>query len=140
MKYDNHLLYIFLVSLLGGLIAGILLLQIKNKCFVTNDAKKVVDKMIVTLVRQAARWSTAAKQDDSPLIAVLHANYGAGYLWALKDIAPTSQIARAANIDILKFEKEIVEIQDEATTNMIRVCPDFAPPSSYLTKLSGEGI
>ena len=35
---------------------------------------------IQKLTRQAARWSTAAAQDESPLIAVLHANYAAGYL------------------------------------------------------------
>ena len=50
---------------------------------------------IQKLTRQAARWSTAAAQDDSPLIAVLHANYGAGYLWALKDIATAKQIKNA---------------------------------------------
>ena len=44
-----------------------------------------LSKNINTLIRQAARWSVAAQQDESPIIALLHANYGAGYLWALKD-------------------------------------------------------
>ena len=125
MNRLHLLILLFVVVLIGNIV------KVKN-----TDKKSYIE----TLIRQASRWSVAAQQDDSPIIALLHANYGAGYLWALKDIAPTSQIARAANIDILKFEKEIVEIQDEATTNMIKVCPDFAPPSSYLTKLSGEGI
>lgn len=42
--------------------------------------------MAQKLIRQVARWSTAGKQDKNSMIAVLHANYGAGYLWALKDI------------------------------------------------------
>ena len=37
------------------------------------------------LVRQASRWSVAAQQDKSPMIALLHANYGVGYLWALQE-------------------------------------------------------
>ena len=41
-----------------------------------NEKKFIVNK----LLRQTARWSTAAKQDNNSMIAVLHANYGAGYL------------------------------------------------------------
>ena len=85
------------------------------------------EQHIITLVRQAARWSIAAKQDESPMIAVLHANYGTGYLWALKDIASETEIKRATGIDIKKFESEIVRVQDNATIEMIRVCPEFGP-------------
>ena len=94
---------------------------------------------IKTLVRQASRWSTAAKQDKNPMIAVLHANYGAGYLWALKDIATQNQIEKAAGIELLKFEKEITSIQDQVTKRMIGICPEFGPEESYLTTLGGEG-
>src|SRR5207237_6958 len=45
----------------------------------------VLKEKVQILTRQAARWSTAASQDNNPLIAVLHANYGAGYLWAIHD-------------------------------------------------------
>tara|TARA_B100001123_G_C14962947_1_gene888429 strand:- start:9 stop:389 length:381 start_codon:yes stop_codon:yes gene_type:complete len=105
----------------------------------SNNNSKLLQEKIKTLVRQASRWSTAAKQDNNSMIAVLHANYGAGYLWALKDIATDTQIEKATGIDIVKFEKEIVAIQDEATMKMAKLCPDYAPESSYLTKLGGEG-
>ena len=98
------------------------------------------EQNITTLVRQASRWSIAAQQDESAMIAVLHANYGTGYLWALKDIATESEIKRATGIDIKKFESEIVRIQDKATIDMIRACPSFGPDPSYLTSLAGEGI
>jgi len=98
------------------------------------------NKIIRTLVRQAARWSTAAEQDASPMIAVLHANYGVGYLWALKDIATAPEILLATGIDIRKFESEIVNVQDRATVNMIKVCPSFGPEPTYLSSLGGEGI
>lgn len=73
------------------------------------------------------------------MIAVLHANYGAGYLWAVKDIATDDQIAKAANIDVRKFENEIIEIQDQATIRMSQLCSEYAPTPSYLTTLGGEG-
>lgn len=94
---------------------------------------------ISTLVRQAARWSTAATQDQSPLIAVLHANYGAGYLWALKDIATQEQISKV--VDPIRFEREIVKVQDNATRKMAQVCPQYATQNAaYLAAIAGEGI
>lgn len=92
------------------------------------------------LVRQSARWSTAAEQDESAMIAVLHANYGAGYLWALKDVATPVEISLAAGINVAKFEQEILRVQDNATREMIAQCPSFGPESSYLTSIGGEGI
>ena len=116
-----------------GFIFAFYLLNTRN-----NDSKLLQNK-IKTLVRQASRWSTAAKQDENSMIAVLHANYGAGYLWALKDIATDSQIENSTGIDVQKFEREIVGVQDEATMKMAKLCPEYAPESSYLTKLGGEG-
>ena len=115
------------------------LLDIRDNCYLYNNNYDLLKKNIQTLVRQAARWSTAAKQDDSSMIAVLHANYGAGYLWAVKDIATDDQIAKAAGIDIRKFENEIIKIQDQATVRMSQLCSEYGPPPSYLTTLGGEG-
>lgn len=128
-----------IIYLISGMLIMFFFIEIKNKCFIKNNAKSYSIKIIKKLVRQAARWSTAAIQDESPMIAVLHANYGAGYLWSLKDIATDSEIESATGIDIKKFEKEIVMAQDYATKKMIGKCPEFAPKSSYLTKLGGEG-
>lgn len=119
--------------LLLGIILIVLLILHKN------TQKMDLDESIRILARQAARWSTAAKQDKSVMIAVLHANYGAGYLWALKDIATSQQIKEATGIELEKFEKEIVKTQDIATKKMIKLCPEYGPPPSYLTKIGGEG-
>ena len=98
----------------------------------------VRDQPIKTLVRQASRWSMAAAQDQSAMIAVLHANYGAGYLWALRDIATDNEIKEATGIDVLKFRDEITKVQDTATKKMASLCPQYAPQSTYLSKLAGE--
>ena len=115
------------------------LFDIRDNCYLYNNNYDLLKKNIQTLVRQAARWSTAAKQDDSSLIAVLHANYGAGYLWAVKDIATDDQIAKATGIDVRKFENEIIKIQDQATVRMTQLCSEYGPTPSYLTTLGGEG-
>jgi len=123
-----------------GVILGMILMYIlMNNTNKKNNMEKQIEFTAKKLVRQAARWSTAAKQDKNAMIAVLHANYGAGYLWALKDIIKTDIIEKKTKIDMSEFEDEIVKIQDEATQNMAKMCPEYAPESSYLTSLAGEG-
>lgn len=101
-----------------------------------------VDKatIIPTLVRGCARWAVASLQDRSPLIAVLHANYAAGYLWALRDIFSDTDIQRFGDVkDIIAFQKRIVEVQDTATRRVIERCPEYASDiDNYLGRLSRE--
>lgn len=97
-------------------------------------------EIIQKLLRQAARWSTAARQDKALMIKVLHACYGAGYLWALKEIATVEEIERNSNVDMTKFEKEITSTMDNAQMEMIRSCEKYPPKRSYLTQLAKEGI
>lgn len=130
-------------SVLVGFILGTVLLysiiSINKNCWLRSDSQALLDNIIKTLVRQTARWSSAALQDKSPLIAVLHANYGVAYLWALKDIATSEQIKQATNVDQLEFEKKITDIQDKVTKDAIKLCADFNPTTNaYLSTLAGE--
>ena len=138
MLAGAHLRYIcvFVGGILLGVAAMLAMRELQRRRLAGSDRTK---QNIVKLVRQAARWSTAARQDRNAMIAVLHANYGAGYLWALQDIAKAEQIEAAAGIDITKFQKEIVATQDAATKAMAALCPKYAPKKTYLTLLGGEG-
>ena len=90
-------------------------------------------------MRQAARWSVAANQDESPMIAVLHSNYGAAYLYALRDIYTDSEIEEAVvNLNIIKFKKEIMKAQDKAVKSTIMKCPQYAPELGYLTMIASS--
>jgi hypothetical protein len=80
---------------------------------------------IKTLVKQAAKWATAAQQDASPVTSMLHANYASGYLWALKDIAKPKDIHRVTGIDFKKFEEHITNVQSMVTKKMIKKCPEL---------------
>jgi len=113
------------------IIVVLIVLSYDTQC---ND----LDETLRILVRQGARWATAAKQDKNPLIATLHANYAAGYLWAINDIATPKRIRRATGIDYLRYKKEITTIQDNVTRRLVGVCPDFAPSTDYLSQIGGE--
>jgi hypothetical protein len=104
----------------------------------TNNKSIKLDDAIIILTRQAARWSTASTQDNNPLIALLHANYGQGYLSAMRDIASDTEIEKIAKIDIIKFKKNITDIQDKATMNFIKICPQSVPEETYLTKIAKQ--
>src|SRR3989337_2812563 len=122
-------MYIYIIAIIVIIIN---MLNIKQSEYIP------IEEMIKTLMRQAARWSTAAEQDENPMIAVLHANYGAGYLWAITEIITQDQFKRITGLDYNKFKGQITRVQDKATRKMIAVCPNFGPIPTYLTQVSGE--
>ncbi len=98
-----------------------------------------MDDIIKILTRQCARWLIAAHQDASPMIAVLHAQYGMGYLWAIKDIATTDQFKRATGLHMPEFERRATVIQDIITKKTVAVCPKFAGDIDiYMAKAAGD--
>jgi len=131
----------FIIGLIFGIIIIYFLIEIKDRCFIKNESKKQLNKIIQILVRQGARWSNAAINDKSPIITVLHANYGTGYLWALRDIASDEQIKSATGIDVIKYKQKIIDVQDMATKKLLTVCPDYAEGlDKELVKLGGDRI
>ena len=115
----------FILGFILGLIFMYFWLNIQNY----SNMKFISDK----LLRQSSRYAIAAKQDESSLISLLHANYAAGYLFALKDILEDYN----PDIDMLKFEAEITKIQDNTTKKVLNICPNFAE-DTYLLKISQD--
>lgn len=76
------------------------------------------------LLRQAARYTSAANQDNNLLVALLHANYGAGYLWALMDIASPDDIINIYP-ELKKYREIILNTQDRITLEMIKRYPEL---------------
>lgn len=81
------------------------------------------EKMIEALVRQTARWTVASQQDKSPMIALLHANYGAGYLQALELIASENEINDVMNLQTLR--SKVYTTQDKAAQRVMQTCPQY---------------
>lgn len=135
MEFDKT----FLFGIIFGIIVLFLFDKFSDNCWISNSHYNDKKAIVKTLIRQSARWSTAAEQDQNSMIAVLHANYGAAYLWAVNDIATSSEIEQMTGINYAKFMSNITNIQDKATKNMIALCPQYAPSKSELTKIAGEG-
>lgn len=80
-----------------------------------NDTIKI-------LLRQASKWTVASTQDSNPIVALLHANYGVGYISALRDIATDKEIEAATGIDINGLKSEIISEQNKITTHVMKMC------------------
>ena len=115
-------MYELLILILFGLI---IFMNYKKNTKQIGATNCDIENIINTLIRQCSRWAIAATQDKSPIIALLHANYAVGYLWALKDIATDIQIEKVTNINILDFVKKITDIQDKCTKKVSKNCPQF---------------
>ena len=85
------------------------------------------DDHVRILYRQAARYAVAASQDDAPAIAVLHANYGMGYLLALRDLVTNEEFKRITGTSLLDFEQRIARIQDAVTLRLVERCEALIP-------------
>lgn len=122
----------------------LLLLNSKSKDTTGGMPGGIIHKKqetINTLIRGCARWAIASKQDKSPLISLLHANYAAGYLWAIKDIYTGEEIYKLSGLNIINFQNEITTIQDNATKKVTNICPMFAKElleNEDLARLAGN--
>ncbi len=95
-------------------------------CILNTNYNKRDSFIIKTLIRGCSRWAIASKQDKSPLIALLHANYASGYLWAIKDVFTNEDIYKWTGVNIIDYQDKITSIQDDATKRVSEICPTFA--------------
>ena len=114
-------LYFFIEIVLCCILIYMILLKHKKPLISTIQTES-----LNTLIRGCARWAIASKQDTSPLISLLHANYAAGYLWAIKDIYTGEEIYKLTGMNIINFQNEITSLQDNATRKVTNRCPMFA--------------
>ena len=95
-------------------------LMFRQKTHSLHDKKKQTH----ALVRQIARWTVASQQDTSPMIALLHANYAAGYLQALELITTEQEINSITNLQ--KLRTLVYNTQDRAARDVFHSCPQYA--------------
>jgi hypothetical protein len=88
-----------------------------------NSIKNEKRKQTQALIRQIARWTVASQQDTSPMIALLHANYAAGYLQALELITTEKEINEFTNPQELRTK--VYNTQDHAAQQVASSCPGY---------------
>ena len=105
----------------------------------TTSCSRNDREFISKLIRQTARWATAAEQDTNPYIANLHATYSLGYLMALRELYDDATILRLSNVNVRKLEKEVTKTMDLSIEKLIITCPEGQPKNKFLAYLSKQG-
>lgn len=139
-KLKNKILtYIFTLVVIIILILTLYIFT-KNNNTNYNEKNNKDSKKANVLIRQSARYAHAARQDKDLLIALLHANYSSGYLFAAKDIFPENLLISLfpSYKDYKEFEAKIKEIQDEVNTRAVSGCPSMVSKKDIITKMGGE--
>lgn len=78
------------------------------------------------LIQKCASYAVQAQQDASPVQAMLHANYSAAYLDALKTVSTERQIQQVGSINLGTFESHILNVQKSVTDKALQEVPDLA--------------
>lgn len=117
MKNINFSIIFLMFSVVFIFVGVSCFFQKKKKC------PDITDRNVQALVRQTARWTVASQQDTSPMIALLHANYAAGYLQALELIATEQKINQF--IPLHELRKKVYGTQDKAARQMVASCPYY---------------
>lgn len=98
--------------------------------------------MLKSLIRQSIRYQIASKQDKNKLLAVLHANYAATYMFVIKEYFTTQEILKILKNgkNMKEFYKRVIETQDKSTRDAIIECPSYSGNeiNDFLTMLAGE--
>tara|TARA_B100001094_G_C18174634_1_gene797182 strand:- start:1809 stop:2213 length:405 start_codon:yes stop_codon:yes gene_type:complete len=130
--------YIFIGICIGYILTCLLK---PDNSFTVGGNQNFKDFAIKKLLRASSRWLVAAENDLSPLISLLHAQYGISTWWSLKDIATDSEIEKATGINVKEHEKQITGVQDVVTKRVVMECPKFAKNmNKYFVVTSGQGI
>jgi hypothetical protein len=90
-----------------------------------TSAKNNKSEYINKLMRQALRYFVASKQDNNPVIKMLHSNYAVGYIESLGLISTQMEIFHITGVDIKKLGDEATQEQDKALMELVKVCPNI---------------
>lgn len=79
-----------------------------------------------SMIKKCASFALQAQQDQSPVQALLHANYASAYLDALKTVSSERQIQQVGAIKLGQFEEHILNVQKSVTDKILTKVPEFA--------------
>ena len=92
----------------------------------------ILTEHLSKLARQAKHFYFLAKQDQNPLMSLVHLCMAVSKLDSLTNQATTDQIRLQYNIDVMKLSTELKELQQELTQEINQLAPKMALPVQML--------
>lgn len=84
------------------------------------------------LARQAKQFYFLAKQDQNPLMSLVHLCMAVSKLDSLANLATTDQIRLKHDVDVMKLTNDCRELQDELTQEINQLAPKMKLPEHML--------
>lgn len=81
---------------------------------------------VQTLIQKCASYAVQAQQDASPVQGMLHANYAAAYLDALKVVSSERQVQQVGAVNLGTFQAHVLNVQKSVTDKALQAVPELA--------------
>lgn len=96
--------------------------------FVKSHDKTDTSAVVKQLVQSSAQWNSSSLQDNSKILALMHANYAMAYMNAARSLASDSQIETWTHARMDELLREQQESQTKAIQSLGNDCPNTMPP------------
>lgn len=83
----------------------------------------------------AKQYHFMAKQDQNPILSLLHLCVAATSLKNLTTVVPSDRIALQHNVDMMSMKSEFKTLQTEIVREINTVCPKMTIPENVLSNL-----
>lgn len=116
-----------------GAVVLVLVLSLFSK-WTDSEVKRYSPKcinQIKRLVRHSAQYATIANQDKDPLIALMHTNFALAYANSAKNLIPSKEIERIANVNLDELISVLEEEQLIAMQRLNQFCPQLQPDGVF---------
>ena len=120
-KMQDHIKYALLVFFS---LAGLLLLSRMPTMSATRGEKITADQ-IRLIGDDVKRLYYMSKQDQNPLLAVLHATIALSKLQTLKIIGPANRISKKLDLDVDALKEEILATHRQKIQEINTKCPSL---------------
>lgn len=125
---------------IGVLVVLVLLVVVLIAWFADRSRRETLKTsmpMAHRLIKEASRWGMTSEQDESPYLALIHANYAVAYARAAREAAPETDIAKKLHVDLSELVSQLSDVQEKAVRRLSRVCPDAVPDMGPISVATG---
>jgi hypothetical protein len=104
----------------------ILLFLSKLPTYVANKGERINITQLQTLGDEAQRLLSLARQDQNPLLCVMHITTAMCKLHTLRLLGPPHRVSKKLDIDLVGLRAELVNLQKQKINEINATCPSLS--------------
>lgn len=104
----------------------ILLFLSKLPTYVADKGERVNLSQLQSIGDEAQRLLSLAKQDQNPLLGLLHITTAMSKLHTLRSMGPAHRVSKKLDIDLVGLHTELVHFQKQKINEINATCPSLS--------------